>query len=52
MVRDRASDFVLALAGIAPAKDPAVAVNVNIKAGFVIDLSEPDERPPLRIVSP
>jgi hypothetical protein len=27
-------------------------VNVNIKAGYVIDLSEPDERPQLRIVSP
>jgi hypothetical protein len=51
MVRDRASDFVLALAGIAPAKDPAVAVNVNIKAGYIIDLSEPHEWSPLRIVS-
>ena len=44
MVRDRASDFVLGLAGIAPAKEPAVALNLSIKAGFVIDLSEPAAR--------
>jgi hypothetical protein len=40
MVRD--------LAGIAPAKEPVLALSLNIKAGFVIDLFEPD--PQLRVV--
>src|ERR1700694_1926531 len=33
MVRDRASTFVLGLAGIAPASAPALSVNLEIKAG-------------------
>jgi hypothetical protein len=51
MVRDRASTFVLGLADIAPASAPALSVNLEIRAGYVIDLSD-DPRPPLRVVSP
>jgi hypothetical protein len=40
MVRDRASTFVLGLAGIQPASSPTVSVNLNIRAGYVIDLSD------------
>jgi hypothetical protein len=49
LVRDRASSFILGLSGIAPASDPAIAVNVEIKAGFVIDLTEPND-PPMRTI--
>jgi hypothetical protein len=48
MVRDRASSFVLGLAGIQPATNPSVSVNLNIRAGYVIDLS--DDPPPMRII--
>jgi hypothetical protein len=53
MVRDRSSTFVLGVAGIAPATTPGVAVNIEIKAGYVIDLTD-DHRPgaAMRIVSP
>ena len=40
MARDRASTFVLGLAGIAPAATPSVNVNINLKAGYVIDLTD------------
>jgi hypothetical protein len=50
MVRDRASTFVLGLADIAPASAPALSVNLEIKAGYVIDLS--DDPPALRVISP
>jgi hypothetical protein len=40
MVRDRASSFVLGLADIAPASAPALSVNLEIKAGYVIDLTD------------
>jgi hypothetical protein len=36
MVRDRASTFILGLADIAPATAPALNVNLEIKAGYVI----------------
>jgi uncharacterized protein (DUF1778 family) len=49
IVRDRASSFVLGLAGIAPAASPSLSVNIEIKAGYVIDLT--DEQSPMRIVS-
>jgi hypothetical protein len=52
MARDRASTFVLGLAGIAPAATPSVSLNLEIRAGYVIDLT--DDRPtsrPMRIVS-
>jgi hypothetical protein len=48
LVRDRASTFVLGLAGIAPAANPSVLVNLNIRAGYVIDLS--DDAPPMRTI--
>jgi hypothetical protein len=32
---------VLAIGGIKPANSPQVSVNIDIKAGYVIDLSEP-----------
>jgi hypothetical protein len=51
MVRDRASTFVLGLAGIQPATSPSVNVNIEMKAGYVIDLREPGEGPEMRIVS-
>ena len=50
MVRDRASSFVLGTAGIGPATAPALNFNIEIKAGYVIDLT--DEPRPLRVVSP
>jgi hypothetical protein len=49
-VRDRASSFVLGLAGIQPAGSPSVSINLEVKAGYVIDLS--DDPPPLRVISP
>lgn len=35
-----ASKHMLAIAGIKPAADAQVSVNIDLKAGFVIDLSE------------
>jgi len=56
MVRDRASSFVLGLAGMQPATTPGVAINVEIKAGYVIDLTDDPRQPGanggMRIVSP
>ena len=50
MARDRASTFVLGLAGIAPASTPSVSLNLEIRAGYVIDLTnEPGDG--MRIVS-
>jgi hypothetical protein len=48
-VRNDASAFVLGLAGIRPATDPTTHVNINVKAGFVIDISEPDEAPTINV---
>jgi hypothetical protein len=48
MVRDRASSFVLGLAGIQPATSPSLNINVEVRAGYVIDLS--DDPPPMRTV--
>ena len=47
MVRDRASSFLLGLAGIQPATSPSVNVNIEVKAGYVIDLT--DDPPPMRM---
>jgi hypothetical protein len=44
IVRDRASTFVLGLAGIAPASTPSVNLNIEVKAGYVIDLRDPQDR--------
>jgi len=49
-VRNDASAFVLGLAGIKPKSDAQVSVNIDIKAGYVIDLS--DEPKPMRDVTP
>jgi hypothetical protein len=53
IARDRASSFILGLAGIQPASAPSLSLNLEIKAGYVIDLSD-DPRPGhgLRVVSP
>jgi hypothetical protein len=40
IARDRASSFVLGLAGIQPETTPSVSVNLEIKAGYVIDISD------------
>jgi hypothetical protein len=48
MVRDRASTFILGLADIAPASAPALSVNLEIRAGYVIDLSDDREPAPPR----
>ena len=57
IARDRASSFVLGLAGIQPASTPSVSLNLEIKAGYVIDLTDAPPRPGamgegMRIVSP
>jgi hypothetical protein len=44
----RAAEHVLGVSGIAPANQPQVNVNVELRAGYVIDLSEPGQ--PARIV--
>lgn len=46
-----ASKHVLAIAGIKPTADAQVSVNIDIKAGYVIDLSG-DQRPATIDVSP
>jgi len=49
MARDRASSFVLGLAGIQPATNPSISVNLDIRAGYVIDLSD-DPPPAMRTI--
>jgi hypothetical protein len=51
LVRDRASTFVLSLADIAPASTPSFNVNLEVKAGYCIDLRD-DPPPRMRIISP
>jgi hypothetical protein len=48
MARDRASTFVLGLAGIQPATNPSVSINLEVKAGYVIDLS--DDPAPMKTI--
>jgi hypothetical protein len=43
MVRDRASTFVLGLAGIQPAATPSVNINLEMRAGYVLDLRDDHE---------
>jgi hypothetical protein len=50
IARDRASSFILGLAGIQPATNPSVSVNLSIRAGYVIDLTE--DPPPMRTIPP
>jgi hypothetical protein len=49
IARDRASSFILGLAGIKPEASPSISVNVESKAGYVIMLD--DDPPSLRVVS-
>jgi hypothetical protein len=49
LVRDRASTFVLGLSGIQPAANPSVSLNIEVKAGYVIDLSD-DPPPAMRTI--
>src|SRR6476660_479460 len=51
MVRDRSSTFVLGLADIQPATNPALNVNLDIRAGYVIDMRGDDPTDTMRIVS-
>ena len=44
IARDRASSFILGLAGIAPASTPSISLNLEIKAGYVIAITD-DPRP-------
>jgi hypothetical protein len=48
MVRDRASSFVFGLAGIQPATTPSLNVNIEVRAGYVIDLSDDPPAMPRR----
>ena len=53
MVRDRSSSFILGLAGIKPEEAPSINIRVEMKAGYVIDLSDDPPPPPaLRLISP
>ena len=52
IARDRASSFILGLAGISPASTPTVPLNPEIRAGYVIILHSDDPRHDTRIVSP
>jgi hypothetical protein len=53
MARDRASTFVLGTAGIGPATAPSLSINLEIRAGYVIDLSDTPAAPaPMRVISP
>jgi hypothetical protein len=45
------SKFLLGVAGIRPVSDANVSVNIDVKAGFVIDLSSPGDKRPMKIVS-
>jgi hypothetical protein len=47
-----AAKFSLGVAGIKPAPDANVNLSIDIKAGYVIDLSGPGEARPMKIVSP
>jgi hypothetical protein len=49
VVADRASSFVLGLLGIQPATTPSVNLNIEVKAGYVIDLSD-DPPPAMRTI--
>lgn len=46
-VQNDASTYLLALAGIKPAADAQVSVNIELKAGYVIDLRDD---PPVRTI--
>jgi hypothetical protein len=43
-VRLEAAKFSLGVAGIKPAADAQVNVNLELRAGYILDLREPDDR--------
>jgi hypothetical protein len=43
IVRERASTFVLGMIGVAPQQNPAVNINLDIRAGYVLDLRSDEE---------
>ena len=47
-----AAKFSLGVAGIKPTADASVNLNVEVRAGFVIDLSGRSAAQPMKIVSP
>jgi len=47
-----ASKHVLAIAGISPPAATQMSVNIDVKAGWVIDLSSPGDLEPMRVVIP
>jgi hypothetical protein len=49
-----ASKHMLAIAGIKPTADAQVSVNIDIKAGYVIDLTDEPKRGPehMRTINP
>jgi hypothetical protein len=51
IARDRASSFVLGTAGIGPAAGPSLNLNIEIKAGYVIDLTD-EPQPAPRAINP
>jgi len=42
-----ASKHILAIEGIKPRADAQVSVNIDIKAGYVIDLTDETKQPPM-----
>jgi phage terminase small subunit len=46
-----AAKFSLGVAGIKPASDAQVSVNIDIKAGYVIDLREHGDERPMKVVN-
>jgi hypothetical protein len=53
VARDKAASWLLDRAGLGPATGPSVAVNIEVRAGYCIDLAEePRPAPALRVVSP
>jgi hypothetical protein len=47
-----ASKFSLGVAGIRPQPEAQLNVNIDIKAGYVIDLAPPGDAKPMKIISP
>ncbi len=45
MVRDRSSTFVLGTAGIGPTTSSSINLNIEVKAGYVIDLTDAPRSP-------
>jgi hypothetical protein len=51
VARDRAASWLLDRAGLGPAAGPSVAVNVEVRAGYILDLRDDPPAPPMRVVS-